>query len=223
MSVNEILTGITGALDAIIIKGIELGPTMVYVVGALIIAYLIIKVVKHFLKKLFIKTDFDEDVEHLIVNASGWVLWFITIIILVGQLGMESVFESLVAIGALGGLAIALAVKDSLKDVVAGLMILKDRHFNLNDRVKIGTVEGIVFDVSLRKTRIETDDEQIVIVANSKIDSGGWTLISRDGNKAINYKSERDINEILAKEGKMFKKVGSVAKRTIKLKKAKKK
>ena len=190
---EEIFVSLFAGMGEISSKVIELGPSIIYLIIVLILAFFAIKIVKHFVKKFFAKVDFDEDIEHLLTNVIGWVLWFIVIIWLVGQLGLDEMFQSLLAVGALGGLAVALAVKDTLKDIVAGVMILQDRHFDIGDRVKAAGFEGIVFEVSLRKTRLELDDGQIVVVPNSKIDNAGWQFIARDGKAAKEFSSRSFI------------------------------
>ena len=211
--VEEIVVSVFAGFEQISTKVIELGPSILYLLVVLVIAFFAIKIVKHFVKKFFKKVDFDEDIEHLLTNVTGWILWFIVIIWLVGQLGLDEMFQSLLAVGALGGLAIALAVKDTLKDIVAGIMILQDRHFDINDRVKAAGFEGVVFEVSLRKTRLKLDNGQIVVVPNSKIDNGGWQFISRDGRAAEEFASEKDIDSYIEKERKKLRKLKSKARK----------
>ncbi|MBT4870440.1 MAG: mechanosensitive ion channel [Candidatus Diapherotrites archaeon] len=206
---EEIFVSLFAGMGEISSKVIELGPSIIYLIIVLILAFFAIKIVKHFVKKFFAKVDFDEDIEHLLTNVIGWVLWFIVIIWLVGQLGLDEMFQSLLAVGALGGLAVALAVKDTLKDIVAGVMILQDRHFDIGDRVKAAGFEGIVFEVSLRKTRLELDDGQIVVVPNSKIDNAGWQFIARDGKAAKEFATEKDISSYIEKERKKLSKLKS--------------
>jgi len=117
--------------------------------------------------------------EYLAYRAVAWVAWFFVIVWLVGNLGQQEVFATLIAGGTLAGLAVALAVKDSLADVVGGVMLLQDKHFDLGDRIKVGSVEGEIIEVDLRKTRIRLHDGSIQVLSNAKIDKGGWTLLPR--------------------------------------------
>jgi small-conductance mechanosensitive channel len=77
------------------------------------------------------------------------------------------------------GLAVALAVKNVLSDVVAGISLLLDKHFNIGDEVETMNYKGEIIDVTLRKTRIKTEEGTIVVLANGKIDSSGWVLYER--------------------------------------------
>ncbi|MQY54925.1 MAG: mechanosensitive ion channel [Methanosarcinales archaeon] len=54
--------------------------------------------------------------------------------------------------------------------------LLLDRHFNIGDEIETMKYRGEIIDVTLRKTRLKTDDGTIVVLPNGKIDSSGWVL-----------------------------------------------
>ena len=76
---------------------------------------------------------------------------------------------SLVAGLGLGGLAFALAAKDTLANVFGSLVIFIDRPFQIGDWVIISDIEGIVEDVGFRTTRIRTFYNSLVTVPNAKL------------------------------------------------------
>ncbi len=176
-------------------------PGLIFVMATIFAAYITIYIIQRTLKKILAKVDFNPDLEYLAYRAVGWIAWFFVLVWLVGQLGQDEIFASLIAGGTLAGLAVALAVKDSLADVVGGILLLGDKHFDLNDRVKTAGVEGEIIEVDLRKTRIKSDDGIIHIVPNAKIDKGGWALYPRT------VKRERFISKIK----KTAKTVGGIA------------
>ncbi len=171
---------ISAGLETIYSSLAEAAPTLLFVGGTLIVAYIAINIVQRIVKKLLDRVDFNPDLEYLAYRAVGWVGWFFVLVWLVGQLGQEEIFATLIAGGALAGLAIALAVKDSLADAVGGILLLQDKHFDLGDRIKTAGVEGKILEVGLRKTRLQLDNGNIQIIANAKIDKGGWTLLPRE-------------------------------------------
>ncbi len=154
-------------------------PTLLFVGAVLLVSYIAINILQRVVKRVLDRVDFNPDLEYLAYRATAWIAWFFVIIWLVGNLGQEEIFATLIAGGTLAGLAVALAVKDSLADVVGGILLLQDKHFDLGDRVRVAGIEGVIVEVDLRKTRIKTDNGQIEIVPNAKIDKGGWTLLPR--------------------------------------------
>ncbi len=74
---------------------------------------------------------------------------------------------SLVAGLGIGGVAVALAAKDTIANFFGSLMIFVDRPFQIGDWVKIGDVEGIVEVVGFRSTRVRTFYNSLVTVPNA--------------------------------------------------------
>ena len=69
----------------------------------------------------------------------------------------------------IGGIAIAMASKESLENLLGSFTIFFDRPFTVGDIVKVGSVTGIVEKVGFRSTRIKTFDRSIVTVPNKKM------------------------------------------------------
>ena len=188
VEVTDPFTTLVAGLDKIYGSIAGALPTLLFVGGTLLAAYIAIKILQTIVKKVLSKVDFNEDLEYLAYRATAWIAWFLVAVWLVGKLGQDEIFATLIAGGTLAGLAIALAVKDSLADVVGGILLLQDKHFDLHDRVKIDSVEGEIIEVDLRKTRVKDDDGKIHIISNAKIDKGGWTLIKRKKEKEELFK-----------------------------------
>jgi len=75
---------------------------------------------------------------------------------------------SLVAGLGIGGLAFALAAKDTVENIFGSLTVLLDRPFHIGDWVVIGEVEGMVETVGMRSTRIRTFYNSLITMPNSK-------------------------------------------------------
>ena len=69
----------------------------------------------------------------------------------------------------IGGIAIAMASKESLENLLGSFTIFFDRPFTVGDVVKVGTVIGLVEKVGFRSTRIKTFDKSVVTVPNKKM------------------------------------------------------
>lgn len=76
---------------------------------------------------------------------------------------------SLIAGLGIGGLAIALAAKESLENLLGSFTIFLDKPFTVGDAVKIGNVSGTVERIGFRSTRIRTVDKTFVTVPNKKV------------------------------------------------------
>jgi small-conductance mechanosensitive channel len=98
-------------------------------------------------------------------------------LVLLGALGVQ-ITPLLTALG-VGGLAVALALQDTLSNLFAGLHLLADKPIRVGDYVKIGDgVEGFVVDVGWRSTRVRLLQNSVVIVPNSTVAKS--TIINYD-------------------------------------------
>ncbi len=76
---------------------------------------------------------------------------------------------SLIAGLGLGGLAVALAAQDSLRNLLGGATILADKPFQVGDWVIVGDIEGTVEQVGFRSTRIRTFADSLITVPNARM------------------------------------------------------
>jgi len=105
--------------------------------------------------------------------ANNLVLTF-RILILIGALlalsragGLSP--EVIVAVSAIGGAALGFASQKTLGNFIAGLYLLAARPFKVEDYVRIGTVEGIVQEVTINYTKVLTIGNNIVSISNLQI------------------------------------------------------
>jgi len=98
---------------------------------------------------------------------------FIAFIILLDKLGFN--VTSLITSLGVGSLAVGLAAQDTIKNFISGILLVTDRQFRIGDRVYIKDidVDGYVYDIGLRTTRIITiAGNNLIIVPNSKLTEG---------------------------------------------------
>lgn len=76
---------------------------------------------------------------------------------------------ALLASAGIVGLAIGMASKDTLSDVIAGILILTDTPYRVGDVIQIGTAVGTITSIGIRSTRIITKDNVGITVPNGKM------------------------------------------------------
>ncbi len=69
----------------------------------------------------------------------------------------------------IGGLAVALAAQDAVKNFFGSLLVIMDRPFSVGDWVKVGGAEGSVEELGFRSTRIRTSADSVVVLPNSNL------------------------------------------------------
>lgn len=101
----------------------------------------------------------------LLTKAVKGAIWSFGIIIGLDNIGFD--ITAMIAGLGIGGLALALAAQDSVKNIFAGVMIFLDKPFKIKNRIQIEGFDGVVEEVGLRSTRIRTLDGRIVTIPNS--------------------------------------------------------
>ncbi len=69
----------------------------------------------------------------------------------------------------IGGLAVALAAQDAVKNVFGSLLVIMDQPFSVGDYVTVGGIEGSVEELGFRSTRIRTPADSVVTLPNSNL------------------------------------------------------
>jgi small-conductance mechanosensitive channel len=115
-----------------------------------------------------------ELVGDLIATLAAIFLWFGVALTFLKVVGMGDIAASLgTAVGFIA-LGISYALSEMIEDTVAGVYLLRDPDFNPGYRVEAKGVTGTVAAIELRKTRIDTDAGDRVVLANREIEPR-WT------------------------------------------------
>jgi small-conductance mechanosensitive channel len=128
-------------------------------------------------------------------------------LVLLGELDIK-ITPILTALG-VGGLAVALALQDTLSNLFAGMHLLADRPIRVGDYVKIASdVEGFVVDVGWRSTRVRMLPNNIVVVPNKRVAESVITNYDLPDSRmallipvAVSYGSDPDqVERLLVEE-----------------------
>lgn len=150
--------------------------------------YRCVKVVTEMLTKLTKKTESELD-DHLVPFVEKFlkvVVILLAFVMVVREWGYD--INGLLAGLGLGGLAFALAAKDTLANVFGSVMIITDRPFGIGDWIKTSTVEGTVEEIGFRSTKVRTFANSLVCVPNSVIAGGTVENWSRMMKRRIYFK-----------------------------------
>jgi len=136
-------------------------------------------------------------------------IYIVGILIALNYLGI-SITPIITALG-VGGLAVALALKDTLANLFSGIHILMERAIKVGDFIRMDNgVEGFVEDITWRTTRIKTVQNNFIIVPNEKLVQSIVTNFDLNDKKvsvpikiSVSYDSDIDrVEQILLDEAK---------------------
>ncbi|MDO7904839.1 mechanosensitive ion channel family protein [Paenibacillus sp. JX-17] len=113
------------------------------------------------------------------------VMIIISVTVVGAEWGFQ--FNGLIAGMGLGSLAVALAAKETLSNILAGIVIITEKPFSKGDWIMTPSVEGIVEDITFRSSRIRTFADSLVTVPNATIADQPITNWSKMGKRRINF------------------------------------
>ncbi len=125
----------------------------------------------------------DETLVKFLENIVYYALLTVVIIAALNKLGIAT--TSFLAILGAAGLAVGLALKDSLGNFASGVMIVLFKPFKVGDSVVAGGVSGTVTEVTIFNTVFLTADNQKIIVPNSSITSGSITNVNANNTRRV--------------------------------------
>ena len=132
----------------------------------LVAVRLLLKLAKRLLDR---SKRMNDRLRQIILAAVKVVLYILTGIITAGALGLNT--SSLTALVSVVTLGVTLAAEDILGNVAGGLVILSSHPFNIGDEIEVSGTTGIVREITLNHTRIETFDGQFVMQPNKELSS----------------------------------------------------
>lgn len=116
------------------------------------------------------KRKFDETLSIFFGNIIRWLLLVAAVLACFSVFGIET--TSFAAIIGAAGLAVGLGFQGTLSNFSAGVMLLVFRPFKVNDYVVAGGKEGVVAEIGLFSTAIDTLDNRRIYVSNTSIGAG---------------------------------------------------
>lgn len=167
---------IQGLWDATIVYlttyGLQVvGAVVILIAGWILAGWLSKKVRKRCEKSPRI----DETLTPLLEKVTKISILLITALAVLNQFGVQT--ASLVAVLGAAGLAVGLAWQGTLSDIASGIMLLVMRPFDVGDAVEIGDVSGVVQEIGLVVTDINSFNNVAIVMPNSNV----W------GNNIKNY------------------------------------
>jgi MscS family membrane protein len=173
------------AMFAIVLAGIRYALSTLTLADALgdwlahATQFLIIMTVGWFLTRLFdslyqqylvpiankTESDLDDQLLPIVRKGTKLAVWVMSTIIALDNAGFD-VGAALAGLG-IGGLALAMAGRDTVANMFGGLTIFTDQPFTINERVKVAGYDGHIREIGIRSTRLQTLEGRVVTIPNS--------------------------------------------------------
>ncbi len=150
-------------------------------IGLAIVIFLLFLITANIVNRALIrlgeKTKLNDHIINLLARTIRVSLFVLGIISALGTLGIN--VSALIAGFGLTGFAVGFALKDTISNLLSGILLLMYQPFAINDRISVGGKEGVVAAIDLRYTTL-IDNNTRILIPNSSLFTNSITIIDTE-------------------------------------------
>jgi small conductance mechanosensitive channel len=161
----------------------DYGIKVIAAIAIFIIGKWIAKLLTKTIRKVMGKSKLEPMLITFSSNLTYAALMVFVVLAALNQLGIQT--TSFIAVIGAAGLAIGLAMQDSLSNFAAGVMLIVFRPFKTGDFVEAAGTAGTVLEIQIFTTRLKTGDNRLIHIPNGKIISGNIVNFSANETRRI--------------------------------------
>jgi small conductance mechanosensitive channel len=149
-------------------NGMELLKDAAVALLILLITKLAVNAVSRGLKRVLERNErVSKILQKFIINITSKVLWIFSIVIVIGQFGID--IGPLIAGLGVTGFILGFAFQETIGNLLAGVMISLNRPFSIDEYVDIGGVSGTVKDMDMISVTLHSPDNKRIVMANKVV------------------------------------------------------
>ena len=150
-----------------------------------LIARLVEAVFTHYLAPIAARSENDLDDQLLPIARKGGktAVWIIGLVVALNNAGYD--VGALIAGLGIGGLALAMAAKDTVSNIFGGFTVFTDQPFKINDRIRVSGFDGSVAEIGIRSTKLRTLDGTLVTLPNSTFSDSAVENVSAEPSRKV--------------------------------------
>jgi len=160
------------------------------------------------------KSAVDSTLQIFVLSIAKALLLLFVVIAALGQLGVDT--TSFIALIGAAGLAVGLALQNSLQNFAAGVMLILFRPFKLGDFIEAGGSSGVVEGIGLFSSKLKTGDHREIIIPNGAIYGGTITNHSARDTRRIDMVFGIGYDDDLKKAKQMMQDIMAADERILK-------
>jgi small conductance mechanosensitive channel len=174
---------IQNAIDSIIPVISRYGLQIVGAIVILIVGRIAAGIVTKLVRRGLQRSKTDPALTNFLASFAGIAVMAFAVIAALAKFGIQT--ASFVAVLGAAGFAVGFALQGSLGNFAAGVMLLIFRPIRIDDLIKVEGYLGVVEDIGLFVTTINTLDNQRIIIPNGKLTSGVINNVNGNGTRRV--------------------------------------
>lgn len=169
-TIQEIAKDPDTFFNSLLHQGINFGLKVVAALAIYLIGAWLIGKIKRLLNKIFTARKTEKTLVSFVTSLVSVSLTILLIIIVIGALGVNT--TSLAALLAAGGMAIGMAMSGTVQNFAGGIILLIFKPFKAGDFIEALGYAGIVKEINIFSTKLDTTDNKEVILPNGGLSNG---------------------------------------------------
>ena len=162
---EEVITRFYEGITTIVVEFI---PRLLSAMIVLLIFLILNRALKKFIANILRRSkQVDKGLEGLLLKTYSGIVWVFISIMVLAQFGIN--VTALLAGLSVVGVAVGFAAQDTIQNFISGITILIDRPFKVGHYIEIDGTYGKVKEITLRSTRLQTLNNEMMVMPNSQM------------------------------------------------------
>ncbi len=191
-------------LQQLVELGFAIVPKLLWAIVLLLVTRVTRELVQTITRQLLVRVE--PTLKQFLIQMVGILVWVVGGVAALNTLGIET--TTIVAIVGATGLAIGLALQNSLSHFAAGILLISFRPFEVGDSIEGGGVSGTVLNIGLFSTTIVTADHTRITVPNGTLFSGTVKNFTAMKTRRVDFKVDVGDRPIRSVSGEILNLVG---------------
>ncbi len=179
------MENLLGFIEGLAEKILNYLPTLFGAIVIFIAGSVLNRIIMNLFAKGVEKTRLDRTVHKFLASVIKILITALTLIIVLTVLGIP--MTSIITVLGTAGVAVGLALKDSLSNVAGGVILLINRTIKVGDYVQIDSYEGTVDEISILYTKLTTVDNKDIFFPNGLIATSPFVNYSSEGKRRVDH------------------------------------
>ena len=158
-------------------------PTIIFAIILLILGIIISKLVVKLMGRALDKSKLDLTINHFIRSVVKIVLYVLLFTVVLTLLGVPT--TSIITVIGTAGVAVGLALQNSLSNLAGGFIILIAKPFRVGSYISVSGVEGTVETINILYTKLRTLDNKAIFIPNGNASNAVLTNVTEADTRRV--------------------------------------
>lgn len=196
---NELIQTINQSLLNLVRSAIELLPALFFAMTVLILTRFAVKFARRIVRASCGRFIRNVSLQMLFEQVTSVTVWVIGVLIACTLVFPSLRLGDIVGLLGLGSVAIGFAFQDIFKNFLAGILLLLNQPFRVNDQIIVSDYEGTVESINIRSTQIRTYQDQRVVIPNAIVFTSAVQVLTHFSARRTDLTIGLDYNTPLPK------------------------